>query len=200
MPNVGMGSTAFKRGIHMRLLVVLLCLLGGCASTPPSTSPGVLIIAHRGASGERPEHTLAAYELAIDQGADFIEPDLVITKDGVLIARHENEIRGTTDISDHPEFADRRTEKLIDGVRVTGFFTEDFTLAELKTLRARERLPELRGTAHDGLFEIPTFDEIIALAKNRGVGIYSETKHPTYFQNLGKPLEPPLLYTLRLFG
>jgi|TARA_R100000501_G_scaffold14813_2_gene26904 glycerophosphoryl diester phosphodiesterase len=200
MPNVGMGSTAFKRGLHMRLLLVLLCLLGGCASTPPSTSPDVLIIAHRGASGERPEHTLAAYELAIDQGADFIEPDLVITKDGVLIARHENEISGTTDISDHPEFADRRTEKLIDGVRVTGFFTEDFTLAELKTLRARERLPELRGTAHDGLFEIPTFDEIIALAKKRGVGIYPETKHPTYFQNLGKPLEPPLLYTLRLFG
>ncbi len=119
------------------------------------------MIAHRGASGHRPEHTLAAYELAIAMGADYIEPDLVSTSDGVLVARHEHEISTTTDVADHPEFADRRATKTIDGLEVTGWFTEDFTLAELKTLRARERLPDLRddNTAFDGLFEIPTLQE-----------------------------------------
>ncbi|NBR32474.1 MAG: glycerophosphodiester phosphodiesterase, partial [Sphingomonadaceae bacterium] len=122
-----------------------------------------ILIAHRGASGDRPEHTLAAYELAIEKGADFIEPDLVLTKDGVLVARHENEISGTTDVASHAEFAARRATKIIDGQRVTGWFTEDFTLAELRTLRARERLPEVRpaNTAYDGQFLIPTFEEIL---------------------------------------
>ena len=120
-----------------------------------------IVIAHRGASGERPEHTIAAYRLAIAQGADFIEPDLVLTKDGVLVARHENEISETTNVADRPEFADRKMTKTIDGSKVTGWFTEDFTLAELKTLRARERLPKLRSTDYDGQFDIPTFEEIL---------------------------------------
>ena len=125
------------------------------------------MIAHRGASGYRPEHTLAAYRLAIQLGADYIEPDLVSTKDGVLVARHENEISGTTDVAAHPEFADRRTTKTIDGVQVTGWFTEDFTLAELKTLRAKERLPQVRpgNTRYDGRFEIPTFTEVLQLVQ-----------------------------------
>ena len=127
-------------------------------------------IAHRGASGERPEHTLAAYERAIDQGADFIEPDLVATRDGVLVARHENEISGTTDVGQRPEFAARLATRMIDGMEVTGWFTEDFTLPELRTLRARERLPELRAanTAFDGLYSVPTLAEVIALVRNRG--------------------------------
>ena len=150
-----------------------------------------LVIAHRGASGERPEHTLAAYELAIDQGADVIEPDLVPTRDGVLVARHENEIGGTTDVADRPEFAARRTTRAIDGAQVSGWFTEDFTLAELKTLRARERIPALRpaNAAHDRRYEVPTLAEVIALAKARGVAIYPETKHPTYFASVGRPTE-----------
>ncbi|MGB3723972.1 MAG: glycerophosphodiester phosphodiesterase family protein, partial [Pacificimonas sp.] len=159
-----------------------------------------ILIAHRGASGERPEHTLAAYRLAIDQGADFIEPDLVSTKDGVLVARHENEISGTTDVADRAEFADRKTQKTIDGQTVSGWFTEDFTLAELKTLRARERLPEFRTTEYDGQFEIPTLAEIVALAKAGGVGIYPETKHPSYFQSIGLPLEEKLVAALDAAG
>ncbi len=123
----------------------------------------MLIIAHCGASGERPEHTLAAYELAIDRGADYIEPDLVATKDGVLVARHENEISGATDAAQRPEFAVRLTTRVIDGQEITGWFTEDFTLAELRTLRAKERLPEIRpqNTRYDGLYQVPTLDEII---------------------------------------
>ncbi len=157
-----------------------------------------IVIAHRGASADRPEHTIASYTAAIEQGADFIEPDLVSTKDHVLVARHENEIAGTTDVAAHPEFAARRATKIIDGQSVTGWFTEDFTLAELKTLRARERLPELRpaNTAYDGQFAIPTFAEIIALARRHGVGVYPETKHPSYFRAIGLPLEPPLLTAL----
>jgi glycerophosphoryl diester phosphodiesterase len=149
--------------------------------TSPLSAP--IVIAHRGASGSRPEHTLAAYDLAIDQGADFIEPDLVPTRDDVLVARHENAIGGTTDVAAHPEFAGRRTTKTIDGQTLTDWFVEDFTLAELKTLRAKERLPQLRAgnTAFDGTFEVATLAEIIALAKRRHVGIYPETKHPTYF-------------------
>jgi glycerophosphoryl diester phosphodiesterase len=160
----------------------------------------VLIIAHRGASGERPEHTLAAYALAIEQGADFIEPDLVPTKDGVLVARHENEIGGTTDVAARPEFAARKTTKTIDGETVTGWFTEDFTLAELKTLRARERLPQLRSTAFDGQYLVPTFAEVLALAKAKGVGVYPETKHPAYFEGLGLSFDGPLLAELRKVG
>ncbi|MBN3885500.1 MULTISPECIES: glycerophosphodiester phosphodiesterase [unclassified Nostoc] len=172
----------------------------------PEASP--IIIAHRGASGYRPEHTLAAYELAIALGADYIEPDLVSTKDGVLIARHENEISETTDVASHPEFAHRQTSKIIDGESKTGWFTEDFTLRELKTLRAKERIPQLRSqnTAYDGLLEIPTLQEIIDLAKgksaeiNRAIGIYPETKHPTYFKSIGLALEAPLLATLTANG
>ncbi|MEV6517050.1 glycerophosphodiester phosphodiesterase [Micromonospora chalcea] len=164
-----------------------------------------IVIGHRGASGYRPEHTLEAYRLAIRQGADFIEPDLVATKDGVLVARHENEISGTTDVAARPEFAARKAKKTIDGVTVTGWFTEDFTLAELKTLRAKERLPQARvaNTAFDGRFEIPTFQEVIDLARSeskargRTIGVYPETKHPTYFASIGRPLEEPLVAVLR---
>lgn len=151
-----------------------------------------IVIAHRGASGYRPEHTLAAYRLAIEQGADFIEPDLVATRDGVLIARHENELSGSTDVASRPEFADRRCSKRIDGTPRTGWFSEDFTLAEIKTLRARERVPELRpgNTAWDGQFEVPTLAEILGLlaeteASGRRVGLYPETKHPTWFAHEG---------------
>lgn len=180
----------------------------------PAASPSgkkatraVTVFAHRGASGYRPEHTLAAYELAIRQGADVIEPDLVSTKDGVLVARHENEISGTTDVASHPEFADRRTTKVIDGVDVTGWFTEDFTLAELKTLRAIERVPQVRpgNTVYDGRFEVPTFDEVIALAKResrgrRTIAVAPETKHPTYFSSIGLDLSKPLVRSLRKAG
>ncbi len=159
-----------------------------------------IVIAHRGASAHRPEHTLAAYELAIELGADFIEPDVVATRDGRLVARHDNEISGTTDVASRPEFAGRRTAKLLDGKRLEGWFTEDFTLEELRTLRARERLPELRGTTHDGRFGIPTLEEVVALAASAGVGVYPETKHPTHFASLGLPLEPPLLAALEGFG
>ncbi|GAA0634316.1 glycerophosphodiester phosphodiesterase [Sphingomonas ursincola] len=169
---------------------------------------GPIIIAHRGASGERPEHTLGSYERAIDQGADFIEPDLVSTKDGVLVARHENEISETTDVAAHPEFADRKTTKTIDGQSLTGWFTEDFTLAELKTLRAKERLPQLRpaNTAYDGRWDVPTLEEIIALVKRREqetgrrIGLYPETKHPSHFRALGLPLEERLVATLAKAG
>jgi glycerophosphoryl diester phosphodiesterase len=167
-----------------------------------------LIIGHRGASGHRPEHTLESYRLAIALGVDYIEPDLVSTKDGQLIARHENEISGTTNVAAHPEFASRKATKTVDGVPVTGWFTEDFTLTELKTLRAVERLPAVRphNTIYDGLFEIPTLQEIINLARSEGqrvgrtIGIYPETKHPTYFTSIGKPLEPALAAVLRRNG
>jgi glycerophosphoryl diester phosphodiesterase len=155
-----------------------------------------VVIAHRGASAHRPEHTLAAYELAIELGADFIEPDVVPTRDGRLVARHENEISGTTDVAERPEFAARRAVKEIDGSEREGWFTEDFTLAELRTLRARERLPELRGTAFDGRFAIPTLEEVVELAAAAGVGIYPETKHPSYFAAIGLALEEPLLAVL----
>jgi glycerophosphoryl diester phosphodiesterase len=164
-----------------------------------------LVIAHRGASGHRPEHTLESYRLGIEMGADFIEPDLVITRDGVLIARHENEISQTTDVADRPEFADRRTTKRISGHEVTGWFTEDFTLGEIETLRARERLP-FRDHSRDGLYQIPTFEEILDLAVRRSaetgrtIGVYPETKHPSYFRGLGLPLEEPLLAALEKRG
>lgn len=166
----------------------------------PLTEP--IVIAHRGASGERPEHTIGAYELAIAQGADVIEPDLVSTRDGVLVARHENEISETTDVAEHPEFRERRTTKRIDGRDVTGWFTEDFTLAELRTLRAKERLPLLRpgNRAFDGQEVIPTLDEVIALAKRHGVGIYPETKHPTYFASIGLGTDEPLVAAIQKAG
>ena len=165
----------------------------------PAASAEILVIGHRGASGYRPEHTLAAYDLAIRMGADYIEPDLVSTKDGVLVARHENEISTTTNVAEHPEFADRMTTKVVDGVSLTGWFTEDFTLAELKTLRAIERIPDIRqqNTIYNGRFPIPTLQEVIDLAVSRGVGIYPETKHPTYFDAIGLSLEEPLVAALR---
>ena len=152
-----------------------------------------LVIGHRGSSGTRPEHTLASYEQAILSCADFIEPDLVSTRDGVLVARHENEIGGTTNVATKTEFTDRRTTKTIDGVPITGWFTEDFTLAELKTLRAKERIPGVRpeNTAFDGLYAIPTLDEVLDLARHSRtcdggpVGVYPETKHPTFFDDAG---------------
>ncbi|WP_395629211.1 glycerophosphodiester phosphodiesterase [Sphingorhabdus sp.] len=192
---------------NLHALFIALFLLPACA-TPEShamekpLNGQAIIIAHRGASGERPEHTIASYTRAIEQGADFIEPDLVLTKDGVLVARHENEISETTDVADKPEFADRKTSKTIDGKKMTGWFTEDFTLAELKTLRAKERLPQLRkdNMAFDGQFEIPTFEEILTLAKAHNVGVYPETKHPSYFASIGLPHEAPLLAMLTTFG
>lgn len=172
---------------------------------PAAAAATPVVIGHRGASGYRPEHTLAAYRLAIRQGADYIEPDLVSTRDGVLVARHENEIGGTTDVAEHPEFADRRTTKVIDGVSTTGWFTEDFTLSELKTLRAVERLPQVRpgSAAYDGRFEVPTLHEVLNLVRSesrrwkREIGVYPETKHPTYFDSVGLSLEEPLVAALR---
>ncbi|MFK4851222.1 esterase-like activity of phytase family protein [Microbacterium sp. ZW T6_19] len=168
----------------------------------------VTVIGHRGASGYRPEHTLASYEQAIVQCADYIEPDVVSTKDGVLVARHENEISGTTDVAAHPEFASRKTTKTIDGVKTTGWFTEDFTFAELRTLRAKERLPQTRpaNTAFDGLYVIPTLDEVLDLARHsvscdgRQIGVYPETKHPSYFDSIGLSLEEPLVAALQANG
>ena len=163
------------------------------------------VYAHRGASGYRPEHTLEAYRLAIKQGADVIEPDLVSTKDGQLVDRHENEIGGTTDVATRPEFADRKTTKTVDGVAYTGWFTEDFTLAELRTLRAKERIPALRpqNVAYDGKFEIPTLQEVVDLARKasrstrRTIAIAPEIKHSTYFRSVGIDQESALLRTLR---
>jgi glycerophosphoryl diester phosphodiesterase len=187
----------------IRLFVTVTILVCG-GVTQAASCP--LVIAHRGASGDRPEHTLAAYTLAIEQGADFIEPDLVPTKDGVLIARHENALaivalddagqikttdgkpvvlEATTDVASHPEFADRLAVKRIDGTPVGGWFSEDFTAAEVRTLRARERVPQIRpaNTAFNDRFEIPTFAEVLALARSTGVGVYPELKHYTYFMN-----------------
>ncbi len=163
-----------------------------------------LVIGHRGAPGYRPEHTLESYRTAIEMGADYVEPDLVPTKDGVLVARHENLITDTTDVADHPEFADRRTTKTVDGKQLTGWFTEDFTLAELRTLRAVERLPDVRpqNTRYDGRFRVPTFDEVLRLVKresartHRRIGVYPETKHPSYFRSIGLPLERAMLSSL----
>jgi len=180
------------------LLVVASCARPGLAPIP---SDRPVVIAHRGASGYRPEHTVAAYTLAVQMGADFIEPDLVSTKDGVLVARHENEIGGTTDVEQ--KFPGRKTRKIIDGDTLTGWFTEDFTLDELRTLRAKERL-SFRSHAYDGQFGIPTFDEVLALADSLGrargrvVGVYPETKHPTYHRAIGLPLEEKLLASLKV--
>ncbi|WP_433251337.1 glycerophosphodiester phosphodiesterase family protein [Streptosporangium sp. CA-135522] len=161
-----------------------------------------IVVAHRGASAFRPEHTLLAYETAIRLGADYIEPDLVSTKDHVLVSRHENELSATTDIAAHSEFAGRKTTKVINGGRVTGWFTEDFTLDELRTLRARERYPRRRpgNAVYDGQAQIPTLEEIIQLAQKHGVGIYPEIKYPSYFASIGLPIEGPLLETLRRHG
>lgn len=194
----------------MRLWKTYACVLGaiaGLAHTaqaqaafPTLDGSEPIVIGHRGASGYRPEHTLASYAMAIDLGADYIEPDLVSTKDGVLIARHEPNITNTTDVSLRPEFADRYTTKIVDGVSESGWFASDFTLAEIKTLRAIQTRG--RDKAYDGQFEVPTFQEVIDLAKakslatGRTIGIYPETKHPTFHDSLGLSLEEPLLQTL----
>ena len=200
--------------------VAVLGVVGVPASAAPDAAPdaarelaahrdaGPLVLGHRGASGYRPEHTLASYELAARMGADYIEPDLVSTKDGVLVARHENEIGGTTDIATRPEFADRKRTKVIDGTSLTGWFTEDLTLAELKTLRAKERIPKTRprNTLYDGRYQVPTFQEVLDLRARlsrelrREIGVYPETKHPTYFNSIKLPLEPALVRTLNRNG
>jgi glycerophosphoryl diester phosphodiesterase len=178
-------------------------------------SPMPVVIGHRGACGYVPEHTLTSYFIAMQAGVDYVEPDLVMTKDAVLVARHENEIGTTTDVARHPEFADRRTTKVIDGTPVHGWFTEDFTLTELKSLRARERIPDIRpsNTRFDGQFQVPTLEEIlalvqavqqqrVALAQQLGrpaptpIGVYPETKHPSYFQQIGLAMEEELVGTL----
>lgn len=177
-------------------LFLVLCLLavsGLCG--PAATLARPLVIGHRGAAGYRPDHTLEGYSLAIDMGADYIEPDLVSTKDHVLIARHEPMLGGTTDVADRPEFASYKTTKFVDGVSVTDWFASDFTLAEIKTLRARQPLSS-RDQSFNDLFEIPTFAEVVELAQSRGVGVYPETKHPTFHDNLGLSLEEPLLQVL----
>jgi glycerophosphoryl diester phosphodiesterase len=190
------------------IFVGALILAGSAA--PMATAKGrddprraePIVIGHRGASAYRPEHTLASYRLAIAMGADYIEPDLVSTMDHQLVARHEPNITDTTDVAQHREFASRETTKTIDGVAQTGWFTDDFTLAELQTLRAIERIPAIRpaNATLNGRYPIPTFKEVIALARAEGVGIYPETKHPTYFDSVGLSLEEPLLATLKANG
>lgn len=162
-----------------------------------------LILGHRGASGYRPEHTLESYRLAIKMGADYIEPDLVMTKDGILVARHENEISETTDVAQ--KFPNRKKTKEIDGEKITGWFTEDLTLKEIKTLQAKERL-EFRDQSHNGQFEVPTFDEVLELLKTeqahhkRPIGVYPETKHPSYFASIGLPMEKAVVAALEKHG
>jgi glycerophosphoryl diester phosphodiesterase len=187
--------------VRRRDVVLGGAALAGCAGMS-ALRRRPLVIAHRGASGERPEHTPSAYRLAIAQGADFIEPDLVMSKDGVLVCRHENEISGTTDIADRPEFAARRAEKTVDGVAASGWWAEDFTLAELKTLRCKERLPRLRpaNVAYDGHDQIVTFAEALALAREAGVGIYPELKHPSFLREHGLDPVPALIDAVRAGG
>ncbi|WP_374573251.1 glycerophosphodiester phosphodiesterase [Phenylobacterium sp.] len=191
---------------HTALAAAALAAMPAAAQPgKPKSKPRPIVIAHRGASGERPEHTMMGYRLAIEEGCDFIEPDLVVTKDGHLVVRHENEISGTTDVAAHPEFADRKTTKTVDGTTINGWFVEDFTLAELKTLRARERLPKLRpgSAAFDGKEPIPTFQEVVDLAKaetkrtGRTIGVYPEMKHPTYLAMAGLPIERRLAEALK---
>ncbi|GII97341.1 glycerophosphodiester phosphodiesterase family protein [Sinosporangium siamense] len=200
------------RSIAITALAVATACCGGSAAA--GGGPGhdecrrVIVIGHRGAAGYRPEHTAAGYELAVAMGADWIEPDLVSTKDHVLIARHGNELSRTTDVAFHPEFANRKTTKVVNGHHETGWFTEDFTLAEIKTLRAVERSPRLRpaAAAFDGLYPVMTFQEVLDLAARLGrsygrqVGVLPETKLPTYFRSLGLPLEEPLIATIKRNG
>lgn len=197
----------------IRIMLAILLFVGSpvlaqsvpAAESSAPASPVPMVIAHRGASGERPEHTRAAYDLAIDQGADVIEPDLVMSMDGVLIVRHENEISETTDVADRAEFADRRKTRTVEGQEITGWFTEDFTLAELKSLRARERLPQLRpgNQAFDGAEPILTFEEVIDIARagstrtGRTIGVAPELKHPTYFARRGLEMTGPFVRVLR---
>jgi glycerophosphoryl diester phosphodiesterase len=194
-----------RHAIVLRVGTALAALLPAPFAAPAADPPPPIVIAHRGASGYLPEHTLAAYELAVTQGADYIEPDLVSTRDRVLIARHEVNITDTTDVVRRPEFSSRKTTKVIDGVSQSGWFADDFTLAEIKTLRAVQRL-DIRARQFDGLYEVPTFAEVIALAKHLGartrrtIGVYPETKHPTYHAAHGLALERALVDTLAQAG
>ncbi|GAB2815081.1 glycerophosphodiester phosphodiesterase [Actinoallomurus bryophytorum] len=179
----------------------------GAASAPaaPQARQGArlpIVIAHRGASEYRPEESKSAYELAIEMGADYIEPDIVTTKDHVLVARHDNWLNDTTDVANHPEFASLKKTKTIDGVAHTDWFTEDFTYAQLRTLRLKERLPDLRqgSSAFDGTDPVASLDEVLQIAKDHHVGVYPETKHPTYFRSIGLPLEDELLKDLAQYG
>ena len=190
--------------------LALASLLAACGGNDDPRYPTLsgdkpLVIGHRGASGYLPDHTLESYKRAIDLGADFIEPDLVATQDGVLIARHEPNITGTTDVATRPEFAGRKTKKMVDGVQEEGWFASDFTLAEIKTLRALQPMAD-RDQSHNGKYQVPTLQEVLDLAKaegakaNRTVGVYPETKHPTYHVNLGLKLEDRLLAVLAQYG
>lgn len=187
----------------LRTVIVATLVLCMAQALCPASEQPFLVIGHRGACGYRPEHTIASYELAIEQGADFVEPDLVSTKDGVLICRHECEIGETTDAAE--KFPERRRKAVIDGVEYDGWFAEDFTLAEIKTLRAKERT-SFRDHSRDGFYEVPTFQELISLVKQkeqkkgRVIGIYPETKHPTHHKKVGLTLEEPLLAVLRQNG
>ena len=188
------------------LAVATLAACGGSDDGYPTLSGDKpLVVGHRGASGYRPEHTLASYQLAIDMGADFIEPDLVATKDGVLVARHEPNITNTTDVSTRAEFAARKTKKMVDGVEEEGWFASDFTLAEIKTLYAKQTFAE-RDQSFNAQFRIPTLEEVLDLAKaqsaklGRTVGVIPETKHPTFHVNLGLKLEDRLLAILAGYG
>lgn len=187
------------------LLAAALLTSPALAQYPTLDGKPPLVVGHRGASGYLPEHTIEAYKLAIEQGADFIEPDLVVTKDGVLIARHEPMLSGTTDVADRPEFASRKTTRKVDGVDTTDWFASDFTLAEIKTLRAKQSMAE-RDQSKNGQFAVPTFQEVVDLAKaesarrGRTIGVYPETKHPTFHAALGLPLEERLLEALKAAG
>ncbi|MGZ8219392.1 glycerophosphodiester phosphodiesterase [Methylomagnum sp.] len=193
-----------------RLILAALAASAAMPACAGNTFPTLhgkapLVIGHRGATGYFPEHTLASYQTAINAGADFIEPDLVSTKDGVLIARHEVNITETTDVADHPEFAARKTKKTIDGIVEEGWFADDFTLAEIKTLYAKQRLA-FRSQSYNKQFRVPTFQEVISLARGEGkrlrrtIGVYPETKHPTYHQSVNLPLEDNLLKVLKKNG
>lgn len=191
--------------MNRRDVVLGATALAGCAGMNDMGDNSArlpIVIAHRGASAYRPEHTLASYVLAIEQGADFIEPDLVMTKDHVLVCRHENEISQTTNVADHPEFAERRKAKTVDGVEALGWWVEDFTLAELKTLRCRERIPQLRpnNTRYDDFYEVPTFAEALALAQQYSKGIYPELKHPTFLREQGVDPAPAFIAAVNEAG
>jgi glycerophosphoryl diester phosphodiesterase len=193
------------KSLTLALCAALTLALVAVNASAGERSASPLVIGHRGASGYLPEHTLEAYALAIQIGADYVEPDLVVTKDGHLIARHEPNLIATTDVASRPEFAARRRTVMVDGAPDTGFFASDFTLAEIKTLRALQAVGE-REQGLNGRFEIPTLDEIITLVKRksaetgRRIGIYPETKHPTYHQQIGLPLEDRLLAALTRAG
>lgn len=191
-----------RSGTDAAILASLTTIGAGTAIAAPATLRArPVLVAHRGSSALRPEHTLAAYAKAIQDGADFVEPDLCPTRDGVLVARHENDITETTDVASHPEFAARKTTKTIDGQTLTGWFTEDFTFAELKTLRAKERLGAMRpeSQGYDGQFQLASLEEIAdfvaaeAAARGRTIGLIPEIKHSTYFAGIGLPQEGRLL-------